>query len=91
MLQGFGQARMMSSKDIIFAPGDGLNPGMNAEIVVAWPRLLDSRQDGVVEARIPAYDCRTRRPTEVEQITEPAGAVGPAPVDCAIRNSPELK
>jgi hypothetical protein len=102
-LYGFGQTRMMSSKDIIFAPGDGLKPGMTAEIAVAWPRLLDGRirlqlvleasitssQDGVVEARILTYDFRTRRP--VEQITEPAGAVGPPPVDCVIRNSPELK
>jgi hypothetical protein len=77
-LYGFGQTRMMSSKDIIFAPGDGLKPGMMAEIAVAWPRLLDGRirlqlvleatitgsQDGVVEARILEYDFRTRRPTE---------------------------
>jgi hypothetical protein len=73
---------MMSSEDIIFATGDGLQPGMEAEIAVAWPRLLDGRirlqlvleatitgsQDGVVEARILAYDFRTCRPTEVEQI-----------------------
>ena len=31
----------MSSQDIIFASGDGLKPGMDAEIVLAWPRLLD--------------------------------------------------
>ena len=72
---GFGQAKMISSRDIIFASGDGLEPGMNAEIVVAWPRLLDERirlqlvlqvtitdsQDNVTEARIRAYDFRTRR------------------------------
>jgi hypothetical protein len=70
---GAGRIRMMSSKDIIFAPGDGLKPGMKAEIAVAWPRLLDGRmrldlvlqatitgsQDGVVKARIRAYDFRT--------------------------------
>lgn len=28
MLQGFGQARMISSKDIVFTPGDRLKPGM---------------------------------------------------------------
>ena len=63
-LEGFGQTKMMSSRDIIFAPGDGLLPGMDAEIVVAWPRLLDGRirltlvlqvaisgtQNGVVQA-----------------------------------------
>jgi len=72
---GFGQTRMISSKEIIFASGDGLRPGVDAEIVVAWPRLLDDRiplqlvlqvtitgsQDGVTEARILAYDFRTRR------------------------------
>ena len=77
-LHGFGQAIMMSSKDIIFGPGDGLKPGMTSEIAVAWPRLLDDRirlqlvleatitasQDGLVEARILAYDFCTRRPTE---------------------------
>ena len=78
VLHGFGQTRMISSKDIIFAPGDGLEPGMNAEIVLEWPRLLDDRirlqlvlrvtitgsQDGVTEARILSYDFRTRGPAE---------------------------
>ena len=77
---GFGQTRMISSKEIIFASGDGLRPGVDAEIVVAWPRLLDDRiplqlvlqvtitgsQDNVTEARIRSYDFRTRRPKEVE-------------------------
>ena len=72
---GFGQSRTISSNEIIFASGDGLRPGVDAEIVVAWPRLLDDRiplqlvlqvtitgsQDGVTEARILAYDFRTRR------------------------------
>jgi hypothetical protein len=58
---------MMSSKDIIFTAGNGLNPGMKAEIAVAWPFLLDghirlqlvlqatilSSQDGVAEAAYP--------------------------------------
>ena len=75
MVFGFGQTRMMSSQDIVFAPGHGLEQGMNAEIVLAWPPLLDGRtllelvlevsitdtQDGVAEARILAYDFRTRR------------------------------
>ena len=72
MVFGFGQTRMMSSQDIVFAPSHGLEPGMNAEIVVAWPPLLDDRillelvltvsitdsHDGVVEAHIWAYDFR---------------------------------
>ena len=74
-LYGFGETRMMSSTDIIFGGGNGLKPGMKAEIAVAWPGLLDGRirlqlvleatitssQDGVTEARILAYDFRTRR------------------------------
>ena len=32
---------MISSQDVIFASGDGLRPGVDAEIVVDWPRLLD--------------------------------------------------
>ena len=77
-LYGFGETRMMSSKDIIFGGGDGLKPGMKAEIAVAWPRLLDGHirlqlvleatitgsQDGVTEARILAYHFRTRGPAE---------------------------
>jgi len=69
---GSGQSRMMSSQDIIFASGGGLQPGMIAEIIVAWPRLLDERiplqlvlqvtitgsQHGVADARIVAYDFR---------------------------------
>ena len=72
-LYGFGQIRMISSKDIIFGWGEGLQPGMTAEIVVAWPHLVDGRirlqlvldviitgsQDGVTEARILTYDFRT--------------------------------
>ena len=72
-LYGFGNTRMMSSKEIIFGGGNGLKPGMKAEISVAWPSLLDGRmrlelvlqatitgsQDGVVEARIRAFDFRT--------------------------------
>jgi hypothetical protein len=79
-LSGFGQTRMMSSQDIIFDGGNGLEPGMNAEIVLEWPRLLDERirlqlvlqvaitgsQDGVTEAHILAYDFRTRRPAQVD-------------------------
>jgi hypothetical protein len=71
---GFGQTRMMSSQDLVFGPGHGLERGMNAEIVVAWPPRLDDRillelvlkvsitdsQDGVAEARILTYDFRTR-------------------------------
>jgi hypothetical protein len=71
---------MMSSKDIIFDGGNGLEPGVDAEIVVDWPPLLDNRirlqlvlqvtitvsQDNVTEARIRSYDFRTRRPKEVE-------------------------
>ena len=71
---------MISSKDIIFASGDGLRPGMYAEIVVAWPRLLDDRirlqlvlqvtitgsQNGEAEGRIRAYDFRTGRAAEAE-------------------------
>ena len=78
-VSGFGQTRMMSSKDIVFAPGDGLQPGMNAEIAVDWP-CLDGRvhlqlvlqatitrsRDSVAEARIQAYNFRTRRPTNAE-------------------------
>ena len=64
---------MISNQDIIFASADALAPGMNAEIVLDWPRLRDdwihlelvlrvtitSNQDNVAEARILAYDFRT--------------------------------
>ena len=73
-LSGFGQTRMMSSKDITFDGGNGLEPGMNAEIVLDWPRLRDGwihlelvlkvtinvHHDGVVEAYIVTYVFRTR-------------------------------
>ena len=84
---GFGKTRMISNKEIIFAAGDGLKPGMKAEIVVAWPCLLDDRirlqlvlqvtitgsQNGEAEGRIRAYDFRTRRSAEAEQRAEVAG------------------
>jgi hypothetical protein len=80
-LHGFGRIRMMSSKDIVFASGDGLKPGMKAEIIIDWPRFLEGRiqlqlvlqvtisgsQDSVAEARIRAYDFRTRRPGEASK------------------------
>jgi hypothetical protein len=76
LVLGFGQTRMMSSQDITFTPGHGLEQGMNAEIVVAWPPLLDNRifmelvlkvsitdcQDGGVEAHIVRYVFRTAPP-----------------------------
>jgi hypothetical protein len=86
-LYGFGQIRVISSKHIIFAPGDGLQPGVNAEIVVAWPRLLDGRirlqlvletiitssKDSVAEANILAYDFRTAglAKEETEKLNRP--------------------
>jgi hypothetical protein len=78
---------MMSSQDMVFfAPGAGLQPGMIAEIVVAWPRLLDERiplqlvlqvtitgsHNGVVDARIVAYDFRTGGPPEAMRRAEAA-------------------
>jgi len=71
-VQGIGQTRMISSREIIFAAGEGLKPGMNAEIMVEWPRLLEDRirlqlvlevtitdnRDGVVHARVGLYDFR---------------------------------
>ena len=80
-LHGFGQSRMISSKDIIFGPGDGLEPGMKAEIAVAWPFLLDGHirlqlvldatithsEGGRVEARIFSYHFRTRGLAETWQ------------------------
>jgi hypothetical protein len=78
-VHGFGQTRMMSSKDIVFAPGEGLEPGMNAEIVVGWPSFLDdyplqlvlqvtitSTQDGEAEACILSYHFRTDGPAQAE-------------------------
>ena len=75
MVLGFGKTTMISSQEIIFAVGSGLEPGMNVQIALAWPVLLDDRvplqlvlettitgsHDGVAEARILAYDFRTRR------------------------------
>jgi len=69
---------MMSSQDIVFVPSDGLKPGMNAEIMVDWPPLLDEgtrlqlvlqvaitgSHGGVTEAHILAYEFRTRGPAE---------------------------
>jgi hypothetical protein len=69
---------MMSSQEIIFVPGDGLEPGMSAEVALPWPFLLDDRTrlqlvlqvaitgsgDGVTEARILAYHFRTAGPAE---------------------------
>jgi hypothetical protein len=74
-VEGFGQTILMSSRDIVFAPADGLKPGMNVEIVVAWPPRLNDHymqlvlqvtiigsQDGVAEARIFNYHFRTFGP-----------------------------
>jgi hypothetical protein len=83
---GFGQTRMMSSRDIIFAPDDGLEPGMNVEIVLGWPSFLDDyrlhlvlqvtitgTQDGEAEASILSYYFRTADTAQMEQRAESAG------------------
>ena len=75
-VQGFGQTRLLSSKEIIFAAGEGLEPGMTAEVALSWPFLLGGRvrlqlvlgvriissEDGMAEAQILAYDFRTAGP-----------------------------
>jgi hypothetical protein len=79
MMSGFGQTRMMNSQNIVFAPGHGLEPGMNAEIVVAWPSFLDDyplqlvlqvtitgTQDGEAEACILSYHFRTDGPAQAD-------------------------
>jgi hypothetical protein len=80
-VHGFGQSRIISSKEVIFEPGAGLEPGMKAEIAIAWPVLLDghirlqlvldatiSRSEGsTVEARIFSYHFRTRGLAETWQ------------------------
>ena len=84
-LYGFGQTSMMSSKDIIFGPSEGLKPGMTAVIGVAWPFLLDGHirlqlvleaiitasENGLAAARILAYDFRTCRRDEPGHKTGP--------------------
>jgi hypothetical protein len=74
-LKGFGQTSMISSQYVTFGPGDGLEPGMQAEIAIDWPYLLDGciglhlvlqatiigSKDDVTEAHIPAHHFRTRR------------------------------
>ena len=88
LVLGFGQTRMMSSQDIVFSPGDGLEPGMMAEIVLGWPPLLDDQsllelvlqviitgtQDREAEARILSHRFRSAEPAQAEQRTESAGA-----------------
>jgi hypothetical protein len=85
-VQGFAQTRMMSSKEIVFAPADGLEPGMMAEMVLDWPPGLDDHrlqlvlqvtvgtQDGEAEARISSYQFRTAGSTQTAQSAESAGA-----------------
>ena len=85
-VQGFGRTRTMSSKNIVFAPAGGLEPGMNAEIVLGWPSFLDDyqlqlvlqvtisgTQDGEAEACILSYYFRTAGPAKTEQRAESAG------------------
>jgi hypothetical protein len=75
-VQGFGQTRLLSSKEVIFAAGEGLKPGMTAEVALSWPFLLGGRvrlqlvlgvriissENGMAEAQILAYDFRTAGP-----------------------------
>ena len=78
---------MMSSKDIVFAPADGLEAGTKAKIVLAWPPRLDDdhlqlllqviitgTQDGEAEACILSYHFRTAGSAQTAQSAESAGA-----------------
>ena len=86
-LQGFAQTRKMSSKDIVFAPVDGLEPGTIAELVIEWPPCLDDdhlqlvlhviitgTEDGGAEACILSYHFRAAQPAQAEKRAESAGA-----------------
>ena len=80
-VHGFGRSTIISSKEVIFEPGEGLEPGMKAEIAIAWPVLLDGHirlqlvldatisrsEGGTVEARILSYHFRTRGLAETWQ------------------------
>jgi hypothetical protein len=85
--QGFAQTRMMGSQEIVFAPADGLEPGMMGEIVLDWPPSLNGdhlelvlkvtvtgTQDGEAEARIVSYQFRTAGLAPTAQSVESAGA-----------------
>jgi hypothetical protein len=78
---------MMSSKDIVFAPADGLEPGMMGEIVLGWPPRLDDdymqlvlqvtitgTQDSEAEARIVSYQFRSAGSVRTSQSAESGGA-----------------
>jgi hypothetical protein len=43
-VQGFGQTMMMSSQEIIFASGDGLRPGMAAEVALACSKVSETQR-----------------------------------------------
>jgi len=71
---GTGRTTYMNSRELVFTSDRPLEPGMQAELAVAWPFLLDGRvrlqlvlqgvithsQYGQVEARITRYHFRTR-------------------------------
>jgi hypothetical protein len=87
-VEGFGQTVMMSSQDIVFAPDNGLKPGMAAEIVRAWPFLLDNRirLQLVLQVMITGTKMMWRRPafwhtnsTPPGRGADPAGTTNKSP------------
>jgi hypothetical protein len=77
---GTGQTKLISSTELIFTSDQPIEAGMQAEICVAWPALLDGRvrlqlilktiivrsAGPVAAARISKYDYRTRGPWQTE-------------------------
>ena len=87
---GTGHTNLMSSLELIFTADQPLEPGMKAEISIAWPALLDDRvrlqlivvgtvvrtQEGLNVLSILKHHYRTRGRVQAEN-TEPISAEMP--------------
>lgn len=91
-LYGVGRTNLMSSTELIFTSEHPMEPGMTAEISIAWPVLLDNRvrlqlilecaivrsEGRVAQARIAKYYYKTR------------GAWGDAETAGSVRSQPRV-
>jgi hypothetical protein len=91
-LFGVGRTNLMSSTEVIFTSEHSMEPGMTAEISIAWPVLLDNRvrlqlilegaivrsEGRIVQVRIAKYYYKTR------------GAWGDAETAVPARNQPRI-
>ena len=91
-LFGVGRTSLMSSTELIFTSEHSMEPGMTAEISIAWPVLLDNRVrlQLILEGAIVRSEGRVAQVRIAKYYYKTRGAWGDAETAAPARNQPRV-